>query len=189
MSNGTWIAIENARRTCIPGRVVLELLVDEPLELGEADDLVEPLVDLLRRQAEQRAVDADVVACVEIRVEADAELDERREPAVDADGAGVGAVDAGEDLQQRALAAAVRADDAEALAVRRREADVVERVVLLVVELAERVEEELLDRRLPLVRQQERLRDVLDLDRRAPSHALREPRRLAPEEPQPERRA
>ena len=51
---------------------------------------------------------ADVVARVELGVEADAELDERREPAVDAHRARVGAVDAGEDLQQRALAAAVR---------------------------------------------------------------------------------
>ena len=63
------------------------------------------------RQAEQRAVDADVVARGQLRVEADAELDERREHAVDANASRVRAVDAGEDLQQRALAAAVRPDD------------------------------------------------------------------------------
>ena len=75
---------------------------------------------------------ADVVAGVELGVEADAELDEGREQAVDADGAAVCAVDAGEDLQQRALAAAVRADDAEELALLDRERDVVERALRLV---------------------------------------------------------
>jgi hypothetical protein len=37
---------------------------------------------------------------------------------------------------------------------------------VLVLDLAARMEEHLLDRGAPLVRQQERLRDVLDLDRR-----------------------
>ena len=119
MSNGDLDRDREREPHLHPGRVVLQLLVDEALELREADDLVEPLGHLLRREAEQRAVDADVVARVEIGVEADAELDERRQPAGDADGAGVRAVDAGEDLQQRALAASVRADDAEALAAAR----------------------------------------------------------------------
>ena len=35
-------------------RVVLQLLVDEPLELGEGDDVVEALVELALREAEQR---------------------------------------------------------------------------------------------------------------------------------------
>ena len=30
----------------MPGRVVLHLLVDEPLELGELDDVVEALLDV-----------------------------------------------------------------------------------------------------------------------------------------------
>ena len=41
-------------------------------------------------------------------------------------------VDAGEDLEQRALAAAVRADDPEELASLDRERDVVERALVLV---------------------------------------------------------
>ena len=44
----------------------------------------------------------------ELGVEADAELDEGREPSADPHRPGVGAVDAGEHLEQRALAAAVR---------------------------------------------------------------------------------
>ena len=35
-------------------RVVLQLLVDEALELGERDDLVEALLELALREAEQR---------------------------------------------------------------------------------------------------------------------------------------
>src|SRR3954453_9584765 len=56
------------------GREVLQLLVDEPLELGEGDDLVEALRELAAAQAEERAVDPDVVARGQLGVEADAEL-------------------------------------------------------------------------------------------------------------------
>ena len=71
-------------------RVVLELEVDELLELGEGDDLVEALARLLAREAEHGRVDQDVLARGQVRVEADAQLDERREPAVDVDRARVG---------------------------------------------------------------------------------------------------
>ncbi len=57
----------------------------------------------------------DVVARGQVGVEADAELDERREPSGDRDPPGVDAVDAGDALQQRALAAAVAPDDPEEL--------------------------------------------------------------------------
>ena len=67
-------------------------------------------------EAEHDRVDDHVVARGEIGVEADAELDERRQPAADLDPAGVDVVDPGEALQQRALAAAVAPDDAEELA-------------------------------------------------------------------------
>ena len=163
-------------------REVLQLLVDEALELGERDDLVEALLELALAQPEQRAVDADVVARRELEVEADAELDERREQPVDPNEAGVRAVDAGEDLQQRALAAAVRPDDSEELTRLDRERDVRERVVPLVRRPAERVQEVLLEDRPPLVRQPERLRDAGDLDRRRPSEPLREVAAFASEE-------
>ena len=75
-------------------RVVLELEVDELLELGEGDDLVEALARLLAREPEHDRVDQHVLARGQLRVEADAELDERRQPAVDRDLALVGRVDA-----------------------------------------------------------------------------------------------
>ena len=59
-------------------RVVLHLLVDEVLELGEADDVVEVLLDLLAGDAEERGVDVDVLAAGEVGVEAGAELEQRR---------------------------------------------------------------------------------------------------------------
>ena len=74
-------------------------------------------------------------------------------------------IDAGDDLEQRALAAAVRADDPEELARLDAEADVLQRVLLLVLRAAKRVQEVLLQRRPPLVWEPERLRDAADLDR------------------------
>ena len=92
------------------------------------------------REPGQRAVHADVVARGELEVEADAELDERRQQPVDADAPRVGHVDAGEDPEQRALAAAVRPDHAEELARLDGERDVLQRVVPLVRRAAERMQ-------------------------------------------------
>src|SRR4051812_11223580 len=149
-----------------PGREVLELLVDEPLELGEGDDLVEPGVELLPRQAEEGAIDPDVVPRVELGVETNAELDERRELAVHRDEALVLPVDTRDDLEQRALAAPIRPDHAEELTPRYRERHVLQGKLLLRRRSAERVEEVLLHRGPPFVRQREGLRDALDFDRR-----------------------
>ena len=99
-----------------PRRVVLELEVGEVAQLGEVEHGVEPAPRLAPRQAHHHAVEHDVLARRQLRVEPDAELDERGEPARHADPAAVGAVDAGQDLQQRALAGAVAADDPEELA-------------------------------------------------------------------------
>ena len=92
-----------------PRRVVLELEVDEVLELGELEHLVEAAAGLAQRQAHQDAVEDAVLARGELGVEADAELDERRDAPGRPHPARVGAVDAGQDLQQAALARAVRA--------------------------------------------------------------------------------
>ena len=77
----------------------------------------------LRRQAHHHPVEDDVLARGQLEVEADPELDEGRQPAGHPDRPGVGAVDAGEQLQQRALAGAVAADDAEELALADLEGD------------------------------------------------------------------
>ena len=51
--------------------------VDEPLELREGDDLVHVPPDRLALQAEDRAVEIDVLAARELGVEAGAELEQR----------------------------------------------------------------------------------------------------------------
>ena len=62
-------------------RVVLHLVVDERLELGERDDLVEDLRDVAPRQAEDRPVQEEVLAAGEVGVESGAELEERGDAA------------------------------------------------------------------------------------------------------------
>ena len=98
-----------------PRGVVLELHLGELLELGELDHLVEARSRLARREPHHHAVERDVLVRGELGVEADPELDAGRDPAGDPDRPGVGAIDAGEQLEQRALAGAVAADDAEEL--------------------------------------------------------------------------
>ena len=72
------------------GGVVLELLVHGVFELGEGDDVVVHVIDLAAREAQQGAVEVDVLAPGELGVEAHAELDERHQPAVHLDLPAVG---------------------------------------------------------------------------------------------------
>ena len=56
-----------------------------PLELGERDDLVEAPSDVAAGQAEQRAVQEDVLAAGQLGVDPGADLDQRADPAGDLD--------------------------------------------------------------------------------------------------------
>ena len=80
----------------------------------------------LRLMPEDRRVEEHVVAARELGVEAGAELEQGRHALVHAHAAGVRLQDAGHALQQRRLARAVLADDAEDLAFLHVEGDVVE---------------------------------------------------------------
>ena len=146
-------------------RVVLELQVDEVVQLGEVDDAVEAAQRVALGEAEHRRVDHHVVAGGEIGVEADPELDERRHAAVDVDVARVALVDAREALQQRRLAGAVAAHDAEELAGLDGERDVAQRAQLVEAAAPQRVQRTLLERVDPLARNLERLADVVDQHR------------------------
>ena len=145
-------------------RVVLQLQVHELLELGERDDLVEASARLAPRQAEHDRVDQHVVASGQLGVEADAQLDERGQPPAHADLAGIDRVDAGEALEQRALAAAVAPHDAEELAALDLEAHVLEGRELVGRPRRERMQHALLQRRVALVREDEGLADPLGGD-------------------------
>ena len=96
-----------------PRRVGAHGDVDEVLELRERDDLVEALADVRALQPEDRAVEEDVLASGEVGMEAGAELEQRADPAADVDAALGRLDDPGDDAQQRALARAVAADEAE----------------------------------------------------------------------------
>ncbi len=63
------------------GGVVLHRLVDELLDPAEVDDLVEAPVELATGQAQDRAVEVDVLPAGQLGVEAAAELEQRRQPA------------------------------------------------------------------------------------------------------------
>jgi hypothetical protein len=59
------------------GRIRLHRHVDEVTELGELDDAIDTLLDLLAGEAVQRAVQVDVLAARELRAEAGAQLEQR----------------------------------------------------------------------------------------------------------------
>src|SRR5690606_12114236 len=138
--------------------------VDELLEPRELDDAVEALVDLALRHPEDAAVEVDVLPAGQLRVEPGPQLEQRRDLAVHRDAAPVRPVDPRHALEQRALARAVVADEAEGLALGHLERHAVERPELLVDGALEAAEDRRLERRVPLVDETEALGDVDDLD-------------------------
>src|SRR5205085_3123151 len=80
------------------------------------DDLVEPTLDFPLLQAEDRAVQVDVLSTRELGMEPDPDLEQRADAAVDVRVAVRRLRDPRENLQQRRLSGAVSADDAHHLA-------------------------------------------------------------------------
>ena len=89
--------------------------VDRVLELGERDDLVEALLDVGASEALDRAVQEDVLAAREVEVEASAELEERADAPLGASATRGRLDDPRDHAQQRRLARAVPADQADCL--------------------------------------------------------------------------
>ncbi len=143
----------------------MSLRSDELAQLGEVEHAVEAPARLAWAQAEHRRVEDHVVARGQVRVEADAELDERRDAAIYVDRAAVHGVDPREALQQRRLAGAVAADDAKELSRRDRERDVVECVEDVDGASTQRVKRPLLERAHLFPRDLEALVDPIDHDR------------------------
>ena len=71
------------------------------------------LDDLGARHAQNGAVEEDVLPSGEFLMKSGADLQEARDPAIDADSTLGGNGDAAQNFQQRALAGAVAADDAD----------------------------------------------------------------------------
>jgi hypothetical protein len=102
----------------------------------------------------------------QLRIEADAQLDERRELTVESNQALVLPIDASENLEKRALSTSVRPDDPEELAAHHGEADISQRLLTLVRRFLQGMEEVLLECRPLQMRKAKALRDVDDFDYR-----------------------
>src|SRR3989442_11046945 len=109
-------------------RVRLHGGVEETPEVGELLDRRHRAVDRAALQTEERAVQVRVLAAAEVRMEARADLEQRRDPAGHLERARGRLGRPREELEQRGLPRAVRADDAERSARLDREAHVVERL-------------------------------------------------------------
>ncbi len=106
--------------------VALDRGVEELFDLGKGDDFVELAGDLGAAHAEDCAVHEDVFAAGQLGVETGANFQEAGDPATAGDLAFRRGCDLGEDLEERALAGAVAADDPDALALVDGEGDVLE---------------------------------------------------------------
>ena len=147
-----------------PGRVRAHGQVDEALELGELDDVVEGLADLRALHPVDRAAQEDVLASREVRVEAGAELEQRADRACDREPPARRLEDAREQAQEGRLAGAVPADDADGLPGLDLERDVAQRPDLRRLDLVP-AHDRLLQRDVPRRVDAEAPADVLGSDR------------------------
>ena len=96
--------------------ISLDGLVDEVADLRERFDFGKAAIHFLGGETQNRAIQIDVVAAGEFRIESGAEFEQRGDASVDGGGPGGGLKNSGADLQQGALAGSVFADDTERLA-------------------------------------------------------------------------
>src|SRR5207245_4405157 len=92
------------------GGVVLHRLVDEALKAGEADDVVEAGGEVALREAEDGAVEEDVLPAGQLRMEPRPQLEQRRHLAAGPNATLVRAEDLGDAFQQPRLARTALAD-------------------------------------------------------------------------------
>ena len=120
-----------------PARVELHGLFDELADVGERGDLVEPALHLGLRDVQDRAVQEDILASRELRVEATAQFEQRRHTPGHRHLARRGGERPGDDLEERALAATVASDDPDRLSPADLEARVPQRPKFATVRLPE----------------------------------------------------
>src|SRR5213075_1074848 len=102
------------------GREVLDRYVDEVFESGIAHDVAIDRFGFWPGETMDRGIQKHVLAPSELRMKADSQLDHRRNPAVPSDeqtSAGW-SMDCGNELQERALARPVAADQRDRFAAR-----------------------------------------------------------------------
>src|SRR5690606_26425833 len=106
------------------GRVMPHRNVDEVVQLRKIDNRREICLNLLLLQAENGAVEIDVLPAGEVLMEARTQLQQRADATAHRNPTLGGSQNSGDELQRRALAATVAADDAQALAPVKVEAEV-----------------------------------------------------------------
>ncbi len=111
--------------------ISLDRLVHEIADLGELGDIGELAVHLFGGKPKNSRVQIHIIAARKLRIETGAELQQRRDPAIHIHRAGGWLQNTRADLQERALAAAIFADDAKGFAADDFEADVAQRPVIL----------------------------------------------------------
>src|SRR5215471_11455927 len=98
------------------GGVPLDGYVDEVPNLREVDDTFELLPDLASRHTQDRSTQIHVFPAGQLRMEARPDLDQRRRPPIDRDLPGRRRRDARQQLQDRALAGTIVANNPQSLA-------------------------------------------------------------------------
>ncbi len=96
--------------------VRFDRLIEEVTDLGEGGDGLDLGVDLGAGEAEDGGVEVDVFASRELGVEAGAEFEQGGDASLDRHYAGGRTECGGDELEQRAFARAVAADEADAFA-------------------------------------------------------------------------
>ena len=99
-----------------PGAIPLHRRVDELLDAGEIDDFIKLDADFGFGHAEDGAVEEDVFAAAEFRVESSANLEQRGDAASDSYLAAGRLCDAAQNLQQGTLASSIATDNSNNLA-------------------------------------------------------------------------
>src|ERR1700730_7394181 len=105
-------------------RVALHRGIEEFFDFCEGHYLVELAPDLGTRHAEDRAVEIEILAAGEFRVETGADLEQACDTAPQGNPPGGRFGDAAQDLEERALAGSVAPDDPQDLAALDLEADI-----------------------------------------------------------------
>src|SRR5438046_61570 len=104
-----------------PARVMFDRRVEESRDLREVDNRVELAACFGARHAENCAVEKDVLASGQVGMEAGSHFEQTADASAQLDAAARRLGDAAQNLQQRALAGAVAADDTHHLAGRSEE--------------------------------------------------------------------
>ena len=118
------------------GGIVADRDVNEVPQLGEVQDLLKLGVEERLCIAENRAVEVDILPAAQVHIETGAEFQHGHDIAAAFHRALRGLHDAGDDLQERALARAVAPDEADRLALLHLKRDVLQRGECAVLQLA-----------------------------------------------------